>query len=43
MRPYLALIQNDVRLAFRQRVVIFFNYLMPLVLFLRVRTVVSRG
>ena len=30
MKPYLALIRNDVRLAFRQRIVIFFNYLMPL-------------
>ena len=33
MKTYLALIQNDIRLAFRQKVVIFFNYLMPLVLF----------
>jgi imidazolonepropionase-like amidohydrolase/ABC-type multidrug transport system permease subunit len=30
LKPYLALILNDVRLAFRQKVVIFFNYLMPL-------------
>jgi imidazolonepropionase-like amidohydrolase/ABC-type multidrug transport system permease subunit len=27
---YLALIRTDIRLAFRQRIVIFFNYLMPL-------------
>lgn len=33
MKAYLALIRNEVRLAFRQRVVIFFNYLMPLVFF----------
>jgi imidazolonepropionase-like amidohydrolase/ABC-type multidrug transport system permease subunit len=33
MKPYLALIQNDVRLAFRQKTVIFFNYLMPLMFF----------
>ncbi len=30
MKPYIALIRNDVRLAFRQKAVIFFNYLMPL-------------
>jgi imidazolonepropionase-like amidohydrolase/ABC-type multidrug transport system permease subunit len=30
MKTYLALIQTDVRLAFRQKAVIFFNYLMPL-------------
>ncbi len=30
MKPYLALIRNDVRLAFRQKAVIFFNYMMPL-------------
>ena len=29
MKPYLALIAIDVRLAFRQKAVIFFNYLMP--------------
>lgn len=34
MKPYLALIGNDVRLAFRQKIVIFFNYLMPLAFFL---------
>jgi imidazolonepropionase-like amidohydrolase/ABC-type multidrug transport system permease subunit len=33
MKPYIALIRNDIRLAFRQKMVIFFNYLMPLVLF----------
>jgi imidazolonepropionase-like amidohydrolase/ABC-type multidrug transport system permease subunit len=33
MKAYLALIRTDIRLAFRQRMVIFFNYLMPLVLF----------
>src|SRR5882757_8885554 len=33
MTPYLALIRTDIRLAFRQRVVIFFNYLMPLAFF----------
>jgi imidazolonepropionase-like amidohydrolase/ABC-type multidrug transport system permease subunit len=30
LKPYIALIRNDVRLAFRQKAVIFFNYLMPL-------------
>jgi len=30
LKPYLALLRNDVRLAFRQKAVIFFNYLMPL-------------
>ena len=34
MKPYLALIRNDVRLAYRQKAVIFFNYLMPLGFFL---------
>lgn len=34
MKPYLALIQNEIRLAFRQKIVIFFNYLMPLAFFL---------
>src|SRR6266567_2162476 len=29
MKTYLALIRTDIRLAFRQKVVIFFNYLMP--------------
>ncbi len=33
MKTYLTLIQMDIRLAFRQRIVIFFNYLMPLVFF----------
>ena len=33
MKAYIALIRNEVRLAFRQKVVIFFNYLMPLVFF----------
>ncbi|HWE50795.1 MAG TPA: amidohydrolase family protein [Bryobacteraceae bacterium] len=33
MKAYLALIQNDIRLAFRQKVVIFFNYLMPFMFF----------
>jgi ABC-type multidrug transport system permease subunit len=33
MNAYLTLIRIDVRLAFRQRVVIFFNYLMPLTFF----------
>src|SRR5579863_4041746 len=33
MKPYVALIKTDIRLAFRQRMVIFFNYLMPLVFF----------
>src|SRR5581483_10130579 len=33
MKPYVAMIRNDIRLAFRQRVVIFFNYFMPLVFF----------
>lgn len=30
MKPYLALLRNDIRLAYRQKAVIFFNYLMPL-------------
>ena len=34
MKPYIAMIRNDIRLALRQRVVIFFNYFMPLVFFL---------
>ncbi len=34
MKTYLALILNDIRLAFRQKVVIFFNYLMPMGFFL---------
>ena len=29
MKPYLALIATDIRLALRQKTVIFFNYLMP--------------
>ena len=33
MNAYLTLIRIDIRLAFRQRVVIFFNYLMPLTFF----------
>ncbi len=33
MKPYLALIANDLRLALRDRTVIFFNYLFPLVFF----------
>lgn len=33
MKAYIAMIRNDIRLAFRQRVVIFFNYFMPLVFF----------
>jgi len=33
MKAYLALIRTDIRLAFRQKMVIFFNYLMPLTLF----------
>ncbi len=33
MKTYLTLIRMDIRLAFRQKVVIFFNYLMPLVFF----------
>lgn len=33
MKPYLALIRNEVRLAYRQKTVIFFNYLMPLMFF----------
>ena len=30
MKPYLAIIRNDLRLALRQKAVMFFNYLMPL-------------
>ena len=33
MNPYLTLIKIDIRLAFRQKIVIFFNYLMPLAFF----------
>src|SRR4051812_43148539 len=33
MKAYLALIRTDIRLAYRQKVVIFFNYLMPLIFF----------
>ena len=33
MKPYAALIANDLRLAMRDRTVIFFNYLFPLVFF----------
>ena len=33
MKPYLALISNDLRLALRDRSVIFFNYLFPLIFF----------
>ena len=33
MKAYLALIRTDIRLAFRQKMVIFFNYLMPLTFF----------
>ncbi len=33
MKPYLALIRNDIRLAYRQKMVIFFNYLMPFAFF----------
>src|SRR5437879_12566994 len=33
MHTYLTLIRMDIRLAFRQKVVIFFNYLMPMVFF----------
>lgn len=33
MNPWLTLIKIDIRLAFRQKVVIFFNYLMPLAFF----------
>ncbi len=33
MNAYLTLTRIDIRLAFRQRIVIFFNYLMPLAFF----------
>ena len=33
MKPYLALIGNDLRLALRDRSVIFFNYMFPLIFF----------
>jgi imidazolonepropionase-like amidohydrolase/ABC-type multidrug transport system permease subunit len=33
MRPYLALMKIDIKLAFRNRSVIFFNYLFPLIFF----------
>src|SRR5882757_9849091 len=33
MNTYLTLIRTEIRLAYRQKVVIFFNYLMPMVFF----------
>src|SRR5438270_2752184 len=33
MKTYLVLIKTEIRLAYRQKVVIFFNYLMPLIFF----------
>ena len=33
MKTYLALIRNEIRLAYRQKMVIFFNYLMPMIFF----------
>ncbi|MES1262112.1 MAG: ABC transporter permease, partial [Acidobacteriota bacterium] len=33
MKPYLALIHTEIRLAYRQKMVLFFNYLMPLIFF----------
>src|SRR3954452_11907615 len=33
MKAYLALIRTGIRLAYRQKAVIFFNYLMPLIFF----------
>ncbi len=32
-KAYISLIRNEIRLAFRQKIVIFFNYLMPLLFF----------
>ncbi len=33
MKTYIALLKTEIRLAFRQKIVIFFNYLMPLIFF----------
>ena len=43
MKAYLALIKIDIRLAFRQKVVIFFNYLMPLASFSFLRRRIMRS
>jgi hypothetical protein len=42
MNAYLTLTRIDIRLAFRQRIVIFFNYLMPLACFLSFRPGIPR-
>jgi ABC-2 type transport system permease protein len=43
MRSYLELIRIDIKLALRQRIVIFFNYLFPLVFFFTFGTVLGAG
>jgi ABC-2 type transport system permease protein len=43
MRSYLELIKIDIRLAMRQRIVIFFNYLFPLVFFFTFGTIFRAG
>jgi len=43
MRSYLELIRIDIKLALRQRIVIFFNYLFPLVFFFTFGTVLRAG
>lgn len=41
MKPYLAVIAMDIRLALRLRAVIFFNYLFPLIFFFTFATVLK--
>ena len=38
MKAYLALTQNELRLAFRDKQVLFFNYLFPLIFFFLLST-----
>ncbi|HZU33249.1 MAG TPA: ABC transporter permease [Candidatus Angelobacter sp.] len=42
MKPYLAIIAMDIKLALRLRAVIFFNYLFPLIFFFTFATILSR-
>src|SRR6476646_11627497 len=43
MKPYLAVITMDIKLALRLRAVIFFNYLFPLIFFFTFATVLGRS
>jgi ABC-type multidrug transport system permease subunit len=43
MKPYLAIIAMDIKLALRLRAVIFFNYLFPLIFFFTFATVLRRS